>query len=77
MATKINPLKSHITTKWLKTRGSVNFDYSRSLSEKKQLSELKTLFERFDGDGSGTLDMDEVTILFELAGLKMSRKDVK
>jgi hypothetical protein len=41
MGTKINPLKAHKTTKWLKTRGSNNMDYSRSISEKKQLNELK------------------------------------
>ena len=37
--------------------------------EKKKLCELEKVFEKFDADGTGLLDMDRIVKLFESVGI--------
>ena len=39
------------------------------IEEKLLVLELKRLFERFDVDQSGSMDLDELGLMFETAGL--------
>ena len=39
--------------------------------------ELAELFNKFDEDGSGTMDLDELTELFKSAGLRVSSRKLK
>ena len=58
--------------KWLKANVSqANNKYTASFDEKKQLLELEELFIKFDFDGSGTLDLDELVQMFQMAGLRV------
>ena len=41
------------------------------------VKELKRLFERFDIDKSGTIDIDELGLMFETAGLIIDQKVLK
>jgi hypothetical protein len=75
--TKLNPLRSQNTCKWFKSRGSNNHEYYHSIIEKQQLSELEKLFGKFDLDGSGTLDMEEILELFATANIKISSKTIR
>ena len=77
MNAKINPLRVKKTTEWLKKQGKANDDYTMTMVEKKQLSELDQLFQKFDTDGTGFLDIQKLTNLFDLAGLTVSKAQVK
>ena len=41
-----------------------------------QLQELKILFEKFDQDKSGTLDLEELNMMFETAGLLLNNSQL-
>lgn len=59
-------------TMWLKgTVSQANPKYTATFDEKKQLLELEELFQKFDEDGSGTLDLDELVAMFQMAGLRV------
>lgn len=60
-----------------KSSVKANNDYTATFDRKKQLLELSELFAKFDLDGSGTLDVDELTHLFKSAGLRVSSKLLK
>ena len=66
---KQNPLKSADTCTWFNKHGSVNYNYRYSVLEKKKLCELEKVFEKFDADGTGLLDMDRIVKLFESVGI--------
>ena len=68
----MNPLRTNNMLKWLKANVSqANNKYTASFDEKKQLLELEELFIKFDFDGSGTLDLDELVQMFQMAGLRV------
>ena len=39
--------------------------------------ELEELFTKFDFDGSGTLDLDELVEMFQMAGLRIGSRKLK
>jgi len=41
-----------------------------------QLQELKILFEKFDQDNSGSLDLEELNMMFETAGLLLNNSQL-
>ena len=60
-----NPLRFSKATKWFKGKFEKSHDkYTAYFGEKKQLLELQELFQKFDFDGSGTLDLDELCEMF-------------
>lgn len=67
---KANPLRSNDNIKWFKTKQKTcNESYLGTVDEKLCVLELKRLFERFDIDKSGNIDLDELGLMFETAGL--------
>jgi Ca2+-binding EF-hand superfamily protein len=42
-----------------------------------QLQEIKVLFDKFDQDKSGTLELEELNIMFETAGLLLNASHLK
>jgi len=65
-----NPLRSRDSISWFKNKGGkANPDYSDTVHDRMIVHELKRLFERFDVDKSGTIDLDELGLMFETAGL--------
>ena len=52
-------------THWFKSKElSANNKYTATFGERKQLLELEELFTKFDFDGSGGLDLDELVDMF-------------
>ena len=51
--------------------------YTANFETKKQLLELEELFQKFDFDGSGTLDLDELVSMFQMAGLRVPSHQLK
>ena len=73
-----NPLKTNKMTQWFKGNVSgANNRYTASFDEKKQLIELEELFTKFDFDGSGSLDLDELVSMFHMAGLRIQSSKLK
>lgn len=67
---KPNPLRSTYNIKWFKTKAQTcNENYLDTVGDKLVVMELKRLFERFDIDQSGKIDLDELGLMFETAGL--------
>ena len=65
-------------TQWFKANVSQsNKKYNVSFDEKKQMIELEELFKKFDFDGSGTLDLDELVSMFHTAGLRIESSKLK
>jgi len=61
----INPLRSNKMTLWMqKNTAEANNKYTANFDEKKQLLEMEELFVKFDMDGGGTLDLDELVHMF-------------
>ena len=75
----MNPLRQHKMTNWFHQRSvqHANINYIATFDRKKQLSELAELFTKFDLDGGGTLDLNELCELFKSAGLRVSSKKLK
>lgn len=65
----LNPLRSNNSIKWFKGHKQSNLSYTTTVNEKLRMFELKRLFERFDINLSGTIDLDELGLMFETAGL--------
>lgn len=73
-----NPLRELATIKWLKNQKKTgNPDYMNLLKEKRRMLELEELFNKFDDDKSGTLDMAELYHMFKQAGIEISQKDLR
>ena len=64
-----NPLKTQKSIHWLKAKATCHENYKFTVDEKLTVLELKRLFERFDVDKSGAIDLDELGFMFEAAGL--------
>lgn len=66
-----NPLKTQKSIHWLKTKAKATCheNYKVTVEEKLTVLELRRLFERFDVDKSGAIDLDELGFMFEAAGL--------
>lgn len=74
----VNPLRQNNMTNWFqKSTSKANNKYTATFDKKKQLLELEELFIKFDADGSGTLDLDELCHLFRSAGLRVSSRVLK
>ena len=74
----VNPLRQNNMTTWFqKSTVIANRQYTATFDRKKQLLELEELFIKFDADGSGTLDLDELVALFKSAGLRVSSRRLK
>ena len=41
------------------------------------MGELESLFQKFDSDGSGSLDMDEITEMFKSVGILTDKTQIK
>ena len=52
-------------------------EFRNSLATNKQVLELTELFQKFDADGSGTVDLNEIVTMFRVAGLKLNGKQLK
>ena len=62
-------------THWFKSKEEKSSNkYTATFNERKQLLELEELFTKFDQDGSGGLDLDELVDMFQMAGLRISGK---
>ena len=71
-------MNSNKMTVWFKKSAvSANKKYTATFDEKKQLLELQELFTKFDFDGSGTLDLDELVHMFQMAGLRVQSSKLK
>ena len=67
-----NPLRSKHSINWFKnnTKSSLaNKDYVDTVSEKLIVHELNRLFDKFDVNRNGEIDLDELGLMFEAAGL--------
>lgn len=64
-----NPLRQTHTIKWFKRSQQCNEKYSDTVQEQMTVLQLKRLFERFDTDNSGAIDLSELRAMFETAGL--------
>lgn len=65
-------------TRWLnKNSVKANHNYTAPFEREKQLIELEELFIKFDFDGSGTLDLDELVSMFQMAGLRIPSNRLK
>lgn len=67
-----NPLRLKHSITWFKnnTKSSLaNKDYVDTVSDKLIVHELKRLFDKFDANKSGEIDLDELGLMFEAAGL--------
>jgi hypothetical protein len=67
-----NPLRQSHTIKWFKRSQQCNEKYSDTVQEQMTVLQLKRLFERFDTDNSGAIDLSELRAMFETAGLLVS-----
>mmetsp|Transcript_18700 Transcript_18700/g.33853 ORF Transcript_18700/g.33853 Transcript_18700/m.33853 type:complete len:209 (-) Transcript_18700:269-895(-) len=71
-------LKTREVTAWLKTRYARQSKESYLLSPKERsaLQEATMVFEEFDLDKSGTLDLQELAKLFQSFGLDLTKRDL-
>ena len=62
----LNPLRTHITRNWLRSRHSSSSSerYLYTSTEKERCAEVERLFNTFDDDRSGYMDVREITNLF-------------
>ena len=60
-----------------KSTVAANKKYISTFDKKKQLLELQELFTKFDYNGSGKLDLDELVHMFQMAGLRVQSSKLK
>ena len=75
----LNPLNSHSMNKYFKSKKNkqvIDF-FKNSHVESKRLLELTQLFEKFDMDDSGTIDLNELVHMFHIAGIKINGEELK
>ena len=73
----VNPLRTLSVIKWFKIkRKTTNINYLNTYDEKRKLRELELLFQKFDEDGSGTLEMDELFNMFLYVGINIGYKNI-
>lgn len=71
-------MKQFNTKKFFKRQSrNVKDNYLFSLDELRQKLATINLFEKFDTDGSGALDAEELKILFNENGVMVSEDDIK
>ncbi|CDW71144.1 ef hand family protein [Stylonychia lemnae] len=75
----INPLKESGTVSWLKKRfkKKASLNYMNTPSQLKRLLALEMLFNNFDDDKSGTLEVCEMNEMFQQFGFDISQNDMK
>lgn len=77
---RVNPLRGEQNLRWFKKTCApekVPQAYSNSISDQVMHAELMRLFEIFDADKSGHLDFDEISLMFQTAGLIIDNKILK
>ena len=69
----INPLSTHNMNKYFKQKNNMNIEthFQNQFWEIKRELELRQLFEKFDDNASGTIDLDELVTMFHVAGIKI------
>ena len=74
-----NPLRSTHQFKWFRDKNSNHAprEYLQTVEDKAVEKELERLFEIFDSDGSGQIELDEISLMFETAGLIIDVKILK
>ena len=66
------PTKDWINKTTLKSNEQIRAHYKKSSQEIKAETMIDNMFDKLDADGGGTLDMGEITTLFQKNGIMMS-----
>jgi Ca2+-binding EF-hand superfamily protein len=71
-------LKNHQTLNWLKKRYSSRIadEYLFNESERQRFFEIFRIFQKFDTDGSGSLDVSELEHLLKKTDLKFEKDQI-
>mmetsp|Transcript_33891 Transcript_33891/g.59080 ORF Transcript_33891/g.59080 Transcript_33891/m.59080 type:complete len:109 (-) Transcript_33891:2092-2418(-) len=72
-------LRSKRVKSWLKTRHASHSkqEYLLSEAELARLEDIRQIFNEFDKDASGTLDLTELSFMFRAYGLIVSRSQLR
>jgi hypothetical protein len=73
---RVNPLRSNETTKWIKKHGSLNENYRQDMLDKKDMTDLATIFYRLSNDRE-ELKMGAVVRMFKNIGIHVSKYEIK
>ena len=77
-SSRLNILKETSTQNWLRKRypNKTKEKYLYSDQERVRCQEIIDIFQKFDEDGSGTLEIEEIYEMFRKIGLNMSKNEV-
>ena len=72
-------LKQFSIVKWLKSRHNSTSrpEYLQSLENMRRNKDILQIFKKFDEDGSGSLEMEEISKLFTSNGIYLGKKNTK
>ena len=82
LKSQANPLvklKDMATLQWLKKRfaNKISHEYLFNDSERQRYTEIKDIFNKFDVDGGGQLDMKELYNLLKKSSLNFTKKTIE
>lgn len=70
-------MTEHPIRKFLKRQRIVKDNYLFTIQELQQKMSIINLFEKFDADGSGALDYQELAVLYNDNGVPITEEEIK